>query len=149
MRSREVLTSVQSAAPAPKPATEGAKNEVLKMLCLPRNLHFQCKKGPLLPRHLLYWRCSKCCACHELCSSSAQSAAPATKSATGGTPCAAPATKSAVPVHKVLLLPRILLLEMLKGLRVPRNLHIQINIAQRCQGGLQSHAQLFVKIFRF
>ena len=114
------------------------------MLCLPRNLHFQCAKCRSC-QEICYWRCSKCCACHEICSSSAQSAAPATKSGSGGAQGAAPATKSAVPVHKVLLLPRNLLLEMLKVLRPPRNLHIQIHIAQRCQGGLQWQAQLFVR----
>ena len=67
------------------------------------------------------------------------------KSATGGAQSAAPATKSALPVHKVLLLARNLLLEMLKVLRAPRNLHIQIHIAQRCQGGLQWQAQFFVR----
>ena len=40
---------------------------------------------------------SKCCACHEICTSSAPSAAPATKSGTEGAQCAAPATKSAHP----------------------------------------------------
>ena len=73
-----------SAAPATSPATEGAQSaapatksavpvrkapllpqnlplEVLKVLCLPRNLHFQC---------------AKCRSCHEI----SQSAAPATKS---------------------------------------------------------------------
>ena len=121
--------------------------EVLKVLCLPRNLHFQC---------------TKCRSCHET-------------SATGGAQSAAPATKSAVPVHKVLprnlvvevaqglrpprnlqfqctkccCLPRNLLLEMLKVLRPPRNLHIQIHIAQRCQGGLQWQAQLFVRDILF
>ena len=60
---------------------------------------------------------------------------------------AAPATKSALPVHKVPFLPRNLLLEVLKVLRLPRNLHIQIHIAQRCQGGSQWQAQLFVKGF--
>ena len=75
--------------------------------------------------------------------------------------------KSAVPVHKVLrlpralqpkvlkvlrlprnlapLLPRNLLLKALKVLRLPRNLHIQIHIAQRCRGGSQWQVQLFVK----
>ena len=77
----------------------------------------------------------KCCACHEFCSSSAQSAAPATKPAAQS---AAPATKSALPVHKVPLLPRNLLLEVLKVLPLPRNL--QIHIAQRCQGGWQWQA---------
>ena len=108
--------------------------EVLKALRLPRNLHFQCAKCRSC-HETCYWRCSKCCACHETCSSSAQSAAPA--------------TKSAVPVHKVLLLPRNLLLEMLKVLPAPRNLHIQIHIAQRCQGGLKWQAQLFVRDILF
>ena len=95
--------------------------EVLKALCLPRNLHFQCTKRRC--HKTCYWRCSKRCACHEICSSSAQSAAPATKSATGGAQSAAPATNSAVPVHKVLLLPRNLLLEMLKALRATKFAH--------------------------
>ena len=96
----------------------------------------------------------KCCACNEICSSSAQSAAPATSPATEGAQSAAPATKSAVPVRKapllpqnlplevlkvlclprnVPLLPRNLLLKALKVLRLPRNLLIQIHIAQRCK----------------
>ena len=114
----------------------------------------------------------KCCACNEICSSSAQSAAPATSPATEGAQRAAPATKSAVPVRKPPLLPQNLpleelkvlclpqnlhfqcakrrscpnlLLKALKVLRLPRNLHIQIHIAQRCQGGSQWQAQLFVK----
>ena len=48
---------------------------------------------------------------HEICSSSAQSAAPATKPATGGAQSAVPVTKSARPVRKRPLLPRNLLLE--------------------------------------
>ena len=48
-------------------------------------------------------------------------------------------------MRKVPLLPRNLLLEVFKVLRLPRNLHIQIHIAQRCQGGLQWQAQLFVR----
>ena len=127
---------------------ETCYKEVLKVLCLPRNLHFQCTKCRSC-HETCYWRCSKCCACHEICSSSGQSAAPATKSATRGDQSAAQATKSAVPVHKVLLLPRNLPLEMLKVLRGPRNLHIQIHIAQRCQGGLQWQAQLFVRDILF
>ena len=62
--------------------------EVLKLLRLPRNLQFQCTKCRSC-HEICYWRCSKCCAGHE----------------------------SAVPVHKVLLLPRNLPLEMLKVLR--------------------------------
>ena len=125
---------------------ENCYMEVLKALRLPRNLHFQCAKRRSC-HETCYWRCSKCCACHKICSSSAQSAAPATKSATRGDQSAAQATKSAVPVHKVLLLPRNLPLEMLKVLSAPRNLHIQIHSAQRCQGGLQWQAQLFVREF--
>ena len=92
---------------------------------------------------------TKCRSCHEICSSSAQNAALATKSATKGDQSAAQATKSAVPVHKVPLLPRNLPLEMLKVLRAPRNLRIQIHIGQRCQGGLQWQAQLFVRDILF
>ena len=55
------------------------------------------------------------------------------------------ATKSALPVRQVPLLPPNLLLKALKVLRLPRNPHIQIHIAQRCQGGSQWQAQLFVK----
>ena len=76
-----------------------------------------------------------------------RSAAIATKPATGSAQSAVPATKSALPVRKVPLLPRNLLLEVLKVLRLPRNLHIQIHIVQRCQGGSQWQAQLFVKGF--
>ena len=101
-----------------------------------------------LPRNLLL-EVLKVLRLHEICTSNAQSAAPATKSATGGAQSAAPATKSAARVHKALLLLRNLLLEMLKVLRVPRNLRIQIHIAQRCQGGLQWQAQLFVRDILF
>ena len=79
--------------------------EVLKVLCLPRNLHFQCAKCRSC-HETCYWRCSKCCACHEICSSSAQSAAPATKSATGDAQSAARATKSAHPDSHRAALPR-------------------------------------------
>ena len=124
--------------------------EVLKVLCLPRNLHFQCAK----------WRSAT-----KPATGGAQTAAPATKSAVPvhkvpllprnlllearGDQSAAQAAKSAVPVHKVLLLPRNLPVEMLKVLRAPRNLHIQIHIAQRCQGSLQWQAQLFVRDILF
>ena len=81
-----------------------------------------------LPRNLLL-EVLKVLRLHEICTSNAQSAAPATKSATGGAQSAAPATKSAARVHKALLLLRNLLLEMLKVLRPPRNLHIQIHLS--------------------
>ena len=57
------------------------------------------------------------------------------------------ATKSALPVRQVPLLPRNLLLKALKVLRLLGNLHIQIHIAQCCQGGSQWQAQLFVNGF--
>ena len=130
--------------------------KVLKVLRLPRALQLKVLKVLRTKcrfcHETCYWRCSKCCACHEICTFNAQSAAPATKPSTGGAQSAAPATKSAVlvhkvpllprnlllevlkapatkssvPVRKVLLLPRNLLLEMLKVLRAPRNLRIQI-----------------------
>ena len=92
--------------------------EVLKVLCLPRNLHFQCTKCRSchetcylllevfkvlrLPRNLQF-KCTKCRSCHEICSSSAQSA---TKSATGDAQSAAPATKFAHPDSHRAALPR-------------------------------------------
>ena len=77
--------------------------EVLKVLCLPRNLHIQRTKCRSC-HQTCYWRCSRCCACHEICSSSAQSAAPA--------------TKSVVEVRKVL--------------RPPRNLQFQCTKCRSC-----------------
>ena len=75
---------------------------------LPQNLHFKVDKSLPLLRNLhhevhlvlrlpgnLHFQCTKCRACHKICTSSAQSTEPATKSGTKGAPSAAPATKSA------------------------------------------------------
>ena len=100
------------------------------------------------------WRFTKRCACHEICAWSCyeicawrhkvlhlprnlrmevhKSAAPATKSAHGGSQSAVTATKSAhrgpqsaAPVHTALCLPRNLHMEVHKVLRLPRNLHFK------------------------
>ena len=117
MKSAVPVRRRKKTAPATSPATEGAQSAAYKV--------------PLLPRNLLLEVLKMLCL-QQMCTSNAQSAAPATKPATGGAQsAAAPATKFAVPLHKVL--------------RAPRDLHIQIHIAQRCQGSLQWQAQLFVR----
>ena len=146
-RSRDIKNSFhrssdpQNFTNATQTALQGSQS-----LRLPRSLRFSTEVHAICTS-----RFTKCCACHEICSSSAQSAAPATSPATegaqsaaykvpllprnllhGGAQSAVPATKSALPMRKVALLPRNLLLEVLKLLRLPRNLQFQCTKCRSC-----------------
>ena len=84
--------------------------EVHQVLCLPRTLHFEVRQVLCLPRNLRF-EFTKCCACHEICTSRLP-------------------RNLHFEVHKVLRLPRNLHCKVHKVLHLPRNLHFEVH--QEC-----------------